>query len=689
MRIYQLSKELDIVSKDLIAMLADMGITVKGHMSGLDDETVAKIKNQLMLDKPKAENESQKKSNTKDPLQEKAKKIIKEAVEESKGESPPEDVSKNENIREIEMKFPLTVGELAKAIGVKTNELIKKLMERKIFAAVNQQVTKELVEDILLDYGFLLKERKKARSDRDSKDRIDPFATEDDDLDQLQLRSPIITLMGHVDHGKTSLLDALRNTKVTEGEAGGITQHIGACEVSTGQGRVVFVDTPGHAAFTAMRARGAQVTDIVVLVVAADDGVMPQTIEAIAHARAAEVPIIVAVNKVDKPDADPQRVRTQLTEYDLLAEEWGGKTIFLDVSAHSRQGLDELLEMLALESEMLELRANPHKNAEGLVLEAHLEKSRGAIATLIVMGGTLCVGDVVLAGHCFGKIRAMFNDQGGSVKEAGPATPVEVLGLNGVPNAGDKFKVFESQKKARQHHEELFNKNKEVRLAKSNIALTLEDLYSQIEQGEIKELNVIVKADNMGSLEALSSALKDLSTNQVELKIIHQGIGQVTESDILLAKASGAIVFTFHLSVNVVIEAVSKRESVEMRHYSIIYEVIDDVRNAMEGVLDDKEVETAIGTAEVRALFKSSKVGVIAGSYVTSGIVQKNAFVRVMRDGELFAEDKIGTLKREKDDVKEIKKGFECGIVLTQTSDFKEGDIFEVYLIEKEKQFLN
>ena len=689
MRIYQLAKELDIVSKALIAMLAEMGITVKGHMSGLDDETVAKIKNQLMLDKSKAEDESHKKSNTKDPLQEKTEKIIEEAVEETKEESPPEDVSENKNISEIELKFPLTVGELAKAIGVKSNELIKKLMERKIFATVNQQVTKELVEDILLDYGFLLKERKKAKSDKDSKYRINPFAAEDDDLDQLELRSPIITLMGHVDHGKTSLLDALRNTKITEGEAGGITQHIGACEVSTGQGRVVFIDTPGHAAFTAMRARGAQVTDVVVLVVAADDGVMPQTIEAIAHARAAEVPIIVAVNKVDKPDADSQRVRTQLTEYDLLPEEWGGKTIFLDVSAHSRQGLDELLEMLALESEMLELRANPHKKAEGLVLEAHLEKSRGAIATLIVMAGTLRVGDVLLAGHCFGKIRAMFNDQGKSVKEAGPATPVEILGLNGIPKAGEKFKVFKSEKKARQHHQQLFNKNKEAGLAKSNIVLTLEDLYSQIKEGEIKELNIIVKADNMGSLEALSSSLKDLSTNQVKLNVIHQGLGQVTESDILLAKASGAIVFTFHLSVDVVIEALSKRESVEMHHYSIIYEVIDDVRNAMEGILEDKEVEKTIGTAEVRALFKSSKVGVIAGSYVTSGIVQMNAFVRVMRDGKLFAEDKIRTLKREIDDAKEIKKGFECGLVLNETSDFNEGDIFEIYLIEKEKQFLN
>ena len=498
----------------------------------------------------------------------------------------------------------------------------------------------------------------------------------------LKERPPVVTIMGHVDHGKTTLLDTIRHTNVTAAEAGGITQHIGAYQVEASGKKITFLDTPGHAAFTTMRARGAQVTDITVLVVAADDGVMPQTIEAINHAKAADVPIIVAVNKIDKPEANPDRVKQQLTEHGLVPEEWGGETIYVPVSALKGEGIDELLEMILLVAEVQELKANPDKRARGVVIEAELDKNRGPVATVLVQNGTLRVGDALVAGNYFGKVRAMINDRGRRVKEATPSTPVEILGLSDVPNAGDPFMVFEDEKQAREIADIRAERQRQKEL-KVQTRITLDDLYKQIQEGDVKELNIIIKADVQGSAEALRGGLEKIDVEGVKVKIIHSGVGAITESDIILASASNAIVIGFNVRPEPNARAMAEQEKVDLRLHRVIYDVIEEIESAMKGMLDPEYEEKVVGTAEVRQTFKVSKVGTIAGCYVTNGKVVRDGKARLIRDGVVIHEGEVDTLRRFKDDVREVAQGYECGMTLKNFNDIKEGDIIEIYVVEE------
>jgi translation initiation factor IF-2 len=508
-----------------------------------------------------------------------------------------------------------------------------------------------------------------------------------DDEAALEMKPPVITVMGHVDHGKTSLLDAIRQTNVIATEAGGITQHIGAYQVELRGKKITFLDTPGHEAFTSMRARGAQVTDIAVLVVAADDGVMPQTIEAINHAKAAGVPIVVAVNKIDKPEANPDRVKQQLMEYGLVAEEWGGDVICVSVSAHTKEGLEHLLEMLLLVAEMGELKSDPNRAARGTVIDARLDKGRGPVATVLIQKGALHVGDYALAGTAYGKIRAMLDFKGRRVKKAPPATPVEILGLSEAPNAGDPFYVLPDEKLARQIAEERVK----VRRQQDNVnpeKVTLEDIYKQIRQGKIKELNLVVKADVQGSVEALLQVLSKLGTDEVRLNIIHSGVGAVTENDVMLASASNGLIIGFNVRPEVNAKVTADMQQVEIRLYRVIYEIIDDVKAALEGLLEPELREVVSGRAEVRDIFSIPKIGVISGCYITDGKIVRNGKVRLIRDGVVAYEGNIGSLRRFKDDVKEVAQGFECGIGLDKFQDIKQGDIMEVYIIEEIKRVL-
>ncbi len=492
-------------------------------------------------------------------------------------------------------------------------------------------------------------------------------------------RPPVICVMGHVDHGKTSLLDAIRSTNVTAREAGGITQHIGAYTVKCNDQDITFLDTPGHEAFTAMRMRGAKSTDIAILVVAADDGVMPQTVEAINHAKAAGVDIIVAINKIDKPSANIERVKQEMAEYNLIPEDWGGDTIFVPVSAHTREGLDTLLEMILLVSEVKELKANPDRKARGLVIEAQLDKGRGPVATVLVQKGTLHVGDAVAAGSCHGRVRAMIDDKGRRVKEAGPSTPVEILGLNDVPNAGEVLMAKENEKEARNFAETFIKEGRERLLEDTKSKLTLDGLFSQIQAGSIKELNLIVKADVQGSVEAVKQSLEKLSNEEVAVKVIHGGVGAINESDVTLAAASNAIVIGFNVRPDVMAKSIAEREKVDLRLYRVIYQAIEDVEAAMKGMLDPIFEEKVIGHAVVRQTFKASGVGTIAGAYILDGIFQRNCSVRLFRDGEKLYEGALASLKRFKDDVKEVKEGYECGLVFEKFNDIKEEDTVEAY----------
>ncbi len=581
-------------------------------------------------------------------------------------------------VAKIKLKIPqiITVGELAEKIKIKPPELIKKLMQIKILATINQRLEPEIVSIIAEDYGFeaeivpLYGEEILAKED------------EKDDPADLVSRPPVVTIMGHVDHGKTSLLDAIRETNVAGGEAGGITQHIGAYKVSLPKGDIVFLDTPGHEAFTAMRARGAQSTDIVVLVVAADDGVMPQTIEAINHAKAANVPIIVAVNKIDMPAANVQKIKQELAGMDLASEDWGGKTIFVEVSAKKKTGIETLLEMILLEAEMKELKANPKTKARGVVVEAKLDKGRGPVATLLVQKGTLHPGDLFVAGQIYGKVRAMLNDKLEKVLGAGPATPVEVLGLNGLPQAGDSFQVVADEREARHisSMRQEIKKLDQIHLNKSKISL--DELYEQIKQGQLKELKIIIKADVQGSAEALKESLLKLPNKEVKINVIHSGIGGITESDVILASISNAIIIGFNVRPQAGMEALVEKEKVDMRLYRIIYEVIDDVKKALEGMLEPDVKEIKLGRAEVRQIFKLPKGGVIAGSYINEGMIPRTANVRLVRDNVVIFEGKLSSLRRFKDDVKEVAAGFECGIGIENFNDLKAGDSIEAYKLE-------
>ncbi|KXH80021.1 translation initiation factor IF-2 [Sporosarcina sp. HYO08] len=575
----------------------------------------------------------------------------------------------------------LSVGELAQKLHREPSEIIKKLFMLGVMATINQELDKDAIELICADYGVEVEEEIRI----DVTD-LEIYFEESEEIEAGNTeRPPVVTIMGHVDHGKTTLLDSIRNTKVTQGEAGGITQHIGAYQITEGDKKITFLDTPGHAAFTTMRARGAKVTDITILVVAADDGVMPQTVEAINHAKAAEVPIIVAVNKMDKPTANPDRVMQELTEHGLVAEAWGGDAIFVPISALKGEGIDQLLEMVLLVAEVGELKANPSIRARGTVIEAELDRGRGAVATLLVQDGTLHVGDPIVVGNTFGRVRAMINDIGRRVKDAGPSTPVEITGLSNVPQAGDRFVVFEDEKTARQIGESrAMEALQEQRGEKTRV--TLDNLFDQMKQGEMKELNLIVKADVQGTVEAMAASLMKIEVEGVNVKIIHTGAGAINESDISLAAASNAIVIGFNVRPDVNARRAAEEEGVDIRLHRVIYKMIEEIESAMKGMLDPEYEEKVIGQVEVRETFKVSKIGTIAGSYVTEGKITRDSGVRVIRDNIVIFEGELDTLKRFKDDAKEVARGYECGITIKNFNDIKEGDVIEAFVMEEIKR---
>lgn len=590
------------------------------------------------------------------------------------GQQPPREKIDN-TPKKVIVRGTMTVGETAKLLHKDASEVIKKLILLGVMATINQELDIDTILLLAGDFGVEVEVKIPVEEDR-----FETIEEVDDEAD-LKERPPVVTIMGHVDHGKTTLLDAIRSTNVTGGEAGGITQHIGAYQVEINGKKITFLDTPGHEAFTAMRARGAQLTDITIIVVAADDGVMPQTVEAVNHAKAAGLPIIVAVNKIDKPGANPDKVKQELTEYELVPEEWGGDTIFVNVSAKQKMGLEGLLEMILLVAEVNEYKANPDKRARGAVIEAELDKSRGPVARVLVQHGTLKVGDAFVAGNCFGRVRAMVNDRGRRLKEAGPSTPVEITGLNEVPQAGDPFMVFEDERKARSIADKRATAQRQSDLG-TNTRVTLDDLFRHIKEGEIKDLNVIIKADVQGSVEALKGSLEKIEVEGVRVKIIHSGAGAITESDVILAAASNAIVIGFNVRPDSQTKATAEQEKVDIRLHRVIYNAIEEIEQAMKGMLDPVYKEVVIGHAEVRNTFKISKVGTIAGCMVTSGKITRSAEMRLIRDGIVVYEGKIDSLKRFKDDAKEVAQGYECGITLDNYNDLKEGDVIEAFIME-------
>ena len=582
-------------------------------------------------------------------------------------------------LTEIEIPETITVKDLAAEMKKTTAEVIKKLLSYGIMATINNELDFDTAYLVAQEFGITAKKKETVTEE----DIL--FDDSEDKEEDLEVRPPVVVVMGHVDHGKTSLLDTIRKTNVIEGEAGGITQAIGAYKVKVRDREITFLDTPGHEAFTAMRARGAQITDIAILVVAANDGVKPQTVEAINHAKSAGIPIIVAINKIDLPDANVERVKEELMKYDLVPEEWGGNTIMVPISAKKHENIDQLLEMVLLEADILELKANPHKQAKGTVIEARLDQSRGAIATMLVQRGTLDVGDTIVVGSSIGRIRAMKDDKGKSVKSAGPSTPVEIMGLTDVPEAGDTFYEVKNEKMAK-HLIERRKRQAREKAINSVTKVTLDNLFSQMEQGKLKVLNLIVKADVQGSVEAVSQSLEKLQNEEVKVKVIHAAVGAVNQSDVTLAKVSNAIIIAFNVRPDHNAKEMAEKDGIEIKQYSVIYQVIDDVEAAMKGMLEPKYEEKVIGNAEVRQTFKISNVGTVAGCYVTSGKVERNAGVRVIRDNVVIHDGHLATLKRFKDDVKEVSKGFECGIQIENYSDVKEGDIIEVYIMEEIKK---
>ncbi len=580
---------------------------------------------------------------------------------------------KEEEIKSIVVPEQITIQDLADLMKVTPAALIKKMFLKGEVYTVNQEVDYETAENIALEYDILCEKEEKV-------DVIEELLKEDEeDTSKMVKRPPVVCVMGHVDHGKTSLLDAVRHTNVIEGEAGGITQHIGASVVNVNGQTITFLDTPGHEAFTAMRMRGANSTDIAVLVVAADDGIMPQTIEAINHAKAAGVEIVVAINKIDKPGANVERVKQELTEYELVAEDWGGSTVVVPVSAKTGEGLEELMEMILLTADVMELKADPDRRARGLVLEARLDKGRGPVATVLVQKGTLRVGDSVAAGSAHGKVRAMMDDKGKRVKEAGPSVPVEILGLNDVPDAGEVFVACENEKEARNFAETFISENKVKLLDETKSKLSLDDLFDQIQEGSLKELNIIVKADVQGSVEALKSSLEKLSNDEVVVKTIHGGVGAINESDVDLASASNAVIIGFNVRIDPTAKETADREGVDVRNYNVIYKAIEDVEAALKGMLEPVYKEQVIGHAEIRQLFKASSVGNIAGSYVLDGVFERGCRTRITRDGKQIFDGALASLKRFQDDVKEVKAGYECGLVFENFNDIKVGDQVEAY----------
>lgn len=682
MRVHEFSKKYNIHHKDIINALTKQGYRDLNHTSVLTDEQIAfledffehDIKNQeLNTENDYWESEFQKderRKKKKGSNQNKVKKVKDERVSNIPTTQEADDA------KVIYYNEDITVGIIAEQLKKSPAEIIKSLMMLGVMATVNQKLDRDTVELLANEAGYELKDERFT-----DKTEFEKIIIEDKPED-LVTRPPVVTIMGHVDHGKTTLLDAIRHSHVVETEAGGITQHIGAYQVQHDGKWITFIDTPGHEAFTAMRARGAQVTDICILVVAADDGVMPQTKEAIDHAKAAKVPIIVAVNKIDKPHANPDRVMQQLSDLGLLPEIWGGDTIYCNISALKKQGIAELLEMINLVAEINELKANPNRLASGTVIEAKLDKGRGPVATLLVQNGTLRVGDVIVVGNTYGRVRAMANDRNQLIEEALPSTPVEIIGLNEVPKAGDSFMVFTDEKEARKIAETRAQRSREQEFQSAK-PVTLDDLFAQIKEGELKELNIILKADVQGSLEALAASLHKIDVEGVKCNIIRSGVGAITESDVSLATASGAIIIGFNVRPTGKTRELAKEEKVEIRLYNIIYNVIEDIEKAMKGLLEPVYEEKTIGLAEVRETFKVSSIGTIAGCYVLQGVIRRNGGARLIRDGVVIYEGKISSLRRFKDDVREVSQGYECGITIEKYNDIKLGDQIECFIMEE------
>lgn len=666
-RVYELAKELKITSKELMDIMNEMGLDVNSHMATIENseaETVKELFIGEMQKEDEIKNNGKEKANKEDKMKMDNKNEIKENIN---GE-----VEKTT----IEIEDTIVVKDLADQMGISSAELITKLIGLGVMASQNQSIDFDTASIIGEEFGFEVV-------------KFEPLEEEDefdldyeDDPEDLKPRPPVVTVMGHVDHGKTSLLDAIRKTHVTKQEAGGITQHIGASIVNVKGEKIVFLDTPGHEAFTSMRARGTQVTDIAVLVVAADDGVMPQTVEAINHAKAANVPIIVAINKIDKPDANIDRIRQELVEYGLVAEEWGGDTVNVPVSALRKEGIDDLLEMILLVAEMQELMANPDRKAVGTVVEAQLDKGRGPVATVLVQKGTLRVGDMVVCGSASGRIRAMFDDKGKNVKKAGPSIPVMILGLSEVPLSGDVLYAVEDEKTARTYAERKKELDREEQL-KSTQKVSLDDLFEKIQLGEIKELNIIIKTDVRGTIDAIRQSLEKLENEEVKVNIIHGGVGGITETDIMLAAASNAIIIGFNVRPTLNALDIAKEEKVDVRTYRVIYDAIADIEAAIKGMLEPKYVEQVIGRAQVRATFKVPNAGTVAGIYVQDGKITRNSNIRLLRDDIVIFEGSVSSLKRFKDDVREVLTGYEGGLGLENYNDIKEGDVLEAYILKE------
>ena len=720
-RVYEYAKEHNTSSKDVIEKAKQAGLNFQSHMSIMEDEDVKKMDKQ-MKSKNEAPVSSHNKKNTTvsqktTTTNQTAKPASKPAAKKADGQKPatqgnrqparggnqsnfnnnrgkggfnkrnnrnkkrdnraPKPPVPQRKFRELPETFIYTEGmniqDVAKKLHREPAEIIKKLFMMGIVATQNQPLDAETLELIAADYGINAEQKIEV----DISD-LDVYFEEDDNKEEKTTRPPVVTIMGHVDHGKTTLLDSLRNTKVSLSEAGGITQHIGAYQVEIDKKPITFLDTPGHAAFTTMRARGADVTDITIIVVAADDGVMPQTVEAINHAKAADVPIIVAVNKIDKPTANPDRVMQELTEHGLIPESWGGDTIFVNISAKFGEGIDELLEMILLVAEVQELKANPNRLAIGSVIEARLDKSKGPISTLLVQAGTLKVGDPIVVGNTFGRVRAMTNDQGRRVKTAGPSMPVEITGLNEAPQAGDRFVVFEDEKTARSVGEDR-TKRAQVESRNNQNRVTLDNLFSSLKEGELKEVGIIIKADVQGSVEALAGSLQKIEVEGVRIRIIHSAVGAINESDITLAAASNAIIIGFNVRATPQAKIQADQESVDIRLHRVIYSAIEEIETAMKGMLDPEYEEKITGSALIRETFKVSKVGTIGGAFVTDGVIKRSSGVRVIRDNIVIFEGELASLKRFKDDAREVAKGFECGLMIEGYNDIREDDVIEAF----------
>ena len=663
-RVYELARDLGVPSKNFVEELRSQGIEVKSHMSSLDEETAGLV---FELYREREASEQPEPSPVSDDSS--------AATETSPLAPPMPKPAKQDGTAVIRVSEALTVKDLVDTGQVKAKDVFMQLMSFGTLASINTVIGVEVANSVLQNLGkniTLVSEQDEA-----SESAGDTSVSE-----SLEARAPVVTIMGHVDHGKTSLLDAIRVANIQATEAGGITQHIGAYEVETDRGKIIFLDTPGHGAFTAMRARGAQITDIVVLVVAANDGVMPQTREAVAHAQAANVPIVVAINKIDLEDANPDRIKQQLTELELVPEEWGGHTIFVEVSAKQKDGLDDLLEMILLQAEILELRADPYQMAKGTIIEARLDKTQGPVATVLIQKGTLRVSEAYVAGNHYGRVRAMKDDLGRKIGQAGPATPVEVLGFAAVPSAGDAFMVVEDERRARQISSVRQERQRSKQLAQSG-RVTLDDLYRRISAGEVKDLNLVIKGDVHGSIQALWDSLSKLESEKVRLRLIHGSTGGITESDIMLASASNAIVIGFNVRPIPKAAELAEHEQVDVRLYTVIYEAISDVEKAMLGLLAPTYNEKTLGRAEVRAIFRITRVGAVAGCYVQEGIMRRNAMARVIRDSVVIHEGRIASLRRVKDDIDEIPMGFECGVGLGRYQDIKEGDTIESFMFEE------